>query len=281
MINKRLNNRLGITARQFNAKITRLSKLNATLPKDQKFKLPSRMNLKSIRKEMTANEVRREIKRANIFLRKGAENAITTRGGVTVPRYEYFGLKQELRWNIKYHNTRFNKLANRKSSRGGISGPTFRTIGHPYLYTSQAYIQEESEDLKYIGDYNIKQFNNLKRRYSGRIDAIERREAQYTYNFIDKMLDSYSDVIYGTEGDFIDGSYKGKIEYIKSKLQKLTIDELEDLMETEEYVHTLASEYRTFLYEMETGKAQLTLNPLISDLYKTVDKIVQGYISRR
>lgn len=33
MINKRLNKRLGITARQFNAKITRLSKLNATLPK--------------------------------------------------------------------------------------------------------------------------------------------------------------------------------------------------------------------------------------------------------
>lgn len=95
------------------------------------------------------------------------------------------------------------------------------------------------------------------------------------------MLDSYSDVIYGTEGDFIDGSYKGKIEYIKSKLQKLTIDELEDLMETEEYVHTLASEYRTFLYEMENGKAQLTLNPLISDLYKTVDKIVKGYIDRR
>lgn len=279
MINKRLDRRLGITARQFNAKITRLSKLNATLPKDQKFKLPSRMNLKTIRKEMTANQVRREIRRANIFLRKGAENIITTRGGVRVPRYEYFGMKQEIKYNIKYHQARYNELSNITMTRGGKK--VFGNIRNPERFTAQRYLSESSEDLYNIGDYNVKQWNRIKKIYSGRIDELERKAAEFSSVFVNKILDSYSDIVYGTDDASGTGGYKGKIDYIKQQLQKLTLSEIENLMDTEEYVHDLAYQYHYYLYDMSTEKAQGKVNNLIDGLKSNIDRIVKNYIDNR
>lgn len=85
--------------RQFNAKITRITRKNPSIAKA----LPERMNSQAIQQmysQLTRKDFNRWVASTMRFLRKGAEDVITTKAGVTTTRWQL----NEIRYNLNAIN---------------------------------------------------------------------------------------------------------------------------------------------------------------------------------
>ena len=94
--------------RQFNAKITRITKKNPFIVKA----LPERMNSQAIQQmysQLTRKDFNRWVASTMRFLRKGAEDVITTKAGVTTTRWQL----NEIRYNLNAINAERRKRMER------------------------------------------------------------------------------------------------------------------------------------------------------------------------
>lgn len=90
--------------RQFNAKITRITKKNPSIATA----LPDRMNSQAIQQmysQLTRKDFNRWVASTMRFLRKGAEDVITTKAGVTTTRWQL----NEIRYNLNAINAERRK----------------------------------------------------------------------------------------------------------------------------------------------------------------------------
>lgn len=283
VIPKRLQIKLSRTARLYNSKITRLTKINSTLPTSQRFKLPSRMSNLSTMKYMRAEEVKREIRRADIFLRKGSEKWMNTPGGARVPRWDYNQIKDDIRTNIKFYQRQYEDLSN-PIIIGSIDDSSIISFGDSDKITAKANWRKYQVKLNQMRGMSSIQLENLKRSTERNTIKYLDYDKIFKENFIKSMLDRYSDVIYGTNDlSELDGGIKGKIEFIKDNLKKLTPKELVNLAKTDVKMKTLAYEYNDYIWEnyQTLGEKQLTLNPIFDYLYKNVEEIVERYKASR
>lgn len=94
--------------RQFNAKITRITKKNPSIANT----LPERMNSQAIQKmysQLTRKDFNRWIASTMRFLRKGAEEVVKTKAGVTTTRWQL----NEIRYNLNAINAERRKRMER------------------------------------------------------------------------------------------------------------------------------------------------------------------------
>ena len=94
--------------RQFNAKITRITKKNPSIANA----LPERMNSQAIQQmysQLTRKDFNRWVASTMRFLRKGAEDVITTKAGVTTTRWQL----NEIRYNLNAINAERRKRMER------------------------------------------------------------------------------------------------------------------------------------------------------------------------
>lgn len=105
--------------RQFNAKITRISKKNPSIAKA----LPERMNSQAIQQmysQLTRKDFNRWVASTMRFLGKGAEEVVKTKVGVTTTRWQL----NEIRYNLNAINAERRKRMERlqPSTRKGTMG---------------------------------------------------------------------------------------------------------------------------------------------------------------
>lgn len=94
--------------RQFNAKITRITKKNPSIANA----LPERMNSQAIQQmysQLTRKDFNRWVASTMRFLRKGAEETVTTKAGVSTTRWQL----NEIRYNLNAINAERRKRMER------------------------------------------------------------------------------------------------------------------------------------------------------------------------
>ena len=100
---KKLNQEINRTIKNFNQKIARLEKQKKEL-------LPSKITKKDLKDNVyTRTELYRKLKELQRFSHRGAEDIIETKGGVKLTQYELS--------NIKRENTRIKRNITREINR--------------------------------------------------------------------------------------------------------------------------------------------------------------------
>ena len=121
---KKLNQEINRTIKNFNQKIARLEKQEKEL-------LPSKITKKDLKESVyTRSELQRKLKELQRFSKRGAEEVITTRGGVRITKYELNEIKRE-NARLKRNITReINRLkVNKPKILGKEQTSTFSEMG--------------------------------------------------------------------------------------------------------------------------------------------------------
>ena len=121
---KKLNQEINRTIKNFNQKIARLEKQEREL-------LPSKITKKDLKNNVyTRAELQRKLKELQRFSKRGAEEVIETKGGVKLTQYELQNIKRE-NARIKRNITReINRLkVNKPKIFGKSQTTTFSQMG--------------------------------------------------------------------------------------------------------------------------------------------------------
>ena len=162
---KKLNQEINKTIKNFNQKIARLEKM-------QKELLPDKISKKELKSSVfTRSELKRRLKELQSFSKRGAEDIITTKGGVRLTKYEFESIKSK-NANVKRKLTReINRL---KTSRPKIFGKV------------QAVTYAEMGDVDFL---NL----NARRKALGKdISTLDKNEFERYLKLLDKTNKSQS-----------------------------------------------------------------------------------------
>ena len=189
---KKLNQEINRTIKNFNQKIARLEKQEKEL-------LPSKITKKELKESVyTRSELQRKLKELQRFSKRGAEDVITTRGGVRITKYELNEIKRE-NARLKRNITReINRLkVNKPKILGKIQTSTFSEMGDTDYLNLVARRKALEKDSKLIKD---PKFNQLKEdmylyfvRNTGSYITVYDLLSN-SYNKIRDFIKSFSDV---------------------------------------------------------------------------------------
>lgn len=161
--------------RQFNAKITRTTRKNPSIADT----LPERMNSQAIQQmysQLTRKDFNRWVASTMRFLRKGAEETITTKAGVTTTRWQL----NEIRYNLSVINAERRKRMERlqPTTTKGTMGAIKELELQPRVNLSQG-IQPEYWD-RYVRGIEKQALSSY----------VSNRAEQYKRNYLKAMRDA-------------------------------------------------------------------------------------------
>jgi hypothetical protein len=198
---KKLNQQINRTIKNFNQKIARLEKEEREL-------LPSKITKKQLKdSSFTRGELQRKLKELQRFSERGAEDIITTRAGVDITRYELENIKRESA-RVKRNVTReINRLQTEKPKVfGKRQSSTYSEMGdHDYL-NLLARRKALEKDIGKLSRDELTRYSNLVARTG--------KNQQYMNTvFKENYLDMLTKTAYYFDYD------NAKIEKLKSKLR--------------------------------------------------------------
>ena len=164
--------------RQFNAKITRITKKNPPIANA----LPERMNSQAIQQmysQLTRKDFNRWVASTMRFLRKGAEEVVKTKAGVTTTRWQL----NEIRYNLNAINAERRKRRERlkPSTTKGTMGAISELELRPRRNLSQTIPKQDWE--RYVRGIERQVLSSYT---SGRAE-------QYKRNYIQSIRNAYGD----------------------------------------------------------------------------------------
>lgn len=161
---KKLNEEINRTLRNFNQKVRRLEKEERKL-------LPSKISKKELKSSVyTRNELIRNLKELQIFSKRGAEDIITTKGGVVTTKYEISKLKK-----------RISRAKNRISRE-----ITFMEKSKPKIFG-----KEQSRTFAQMGDTFYLNLLAKKEYLSKNINKLTAKEYETYKNLVDRINENY------------------------------------------------------------------------------------------
>ena len=153
---KRLNQEINRTIKNFNQKIARLEKEEREL-------LPSKITKKELKDSVyTRTELYRKLKELQRFSKRGAEDIIVTSGDARLTRYDY--------QNIKRENTRIKRNITREINRLRVSKPkifgktqssTFSEMGDTDYLNLVARRKALEKDINKLSKEELERFRKL------------------------------------------------------------------------------------------------------------------------
>lgn len=197
---------------KYNRKITRLSKKGVTsLP--YKF---TRESLKSLKQTAASRtEVRRRLKDLQSFTQKGGEKLVNV-GKASIPKYQLSNIKRYQRL-LKTQTTRkLKELTTRHPVTNGVEDPyTFSQYGsQEYLSTKAKRINLLNKDLSKMDSREISKY-------------LEKLKANTKERNLEIWQDNYLSILEDTALSY--GYDADKLEYIISRLSKLSANDFDDL----------------------------------------------------
>ena len=259
---KKLNQEINRTIKNFNQKIARLEKQDREL-------LPSKITKKDLKSGVyTRTELRRKLKELQRFSRRGAEDIIETSGGVRLTQYNYQNIKRE-NARIKRNITReINRLrVNKPKIFGKTQTSTFSEMGdHDYL-NLVARRKALEKDINKLSRDELERFTKL-------IEKTGKNQQYMNSIFKQNYFDMLTDLGYYFDYD------NDKLNILKQKLMNLKPNDFLKLFKEDKSIRAILDYYPV------VTKSFNTINPddieedvmnLYDALYYNLDDILKDY----
>ena len=261
---KKLNQEINRTIKNFNQKIARLEKQEREL-------LPSKITKKDLKNNVyTRAELQRKLKELQRFSKRGAEDIITTRGGIKTTRYELKNLIKE-RTRAKRSLTRELKILETESPTI-FAKKTFST----YAQMGDSRYLNVKKKRKAL-EKDIRKMNREEyERYKKLISRINEN-----YNNMNILKDNYLRML--TDLGYVYGYDTKKLEELKDKLKVLNNDKFVELFNTEKSIKAVTEYYPTMkkLKKMtieDYNSIQKDVTQLYDNIIKNIDDILKPYL---
>ena len=259
---KKLNQEINRTIKNFNQKIARLEKQEREL-------LPSKITKKDLKNSVyTREELQRKLKELQRFSKRGAEDIITTKGGVKLTQYELQNIKRE-NARVKRNITReINRLkVNKPKIFGKSQTATFSQMGDTDYLNLVARRKALEKDINVLSREEFERFTKLVEKTG--------RNQQYMNNiFKDNYFDMLTDLAYYYDYD------NDKLNMLKQKLMNLKPNDFMKLFKEDKSIRAILD-----YYPIVTNSFNV-INPddikedvinLYDNLIDNIDEIIQDY----
>lgn len=263
---KKLNQEINRTIKNFNQKIARLEK------SDENLILPSKITKAELKESVySRQELKRKLKQLQTYSIRGAEKTVTTDGGVNLSLYELQNLQKESR-RIKANLTReINKLRQTAPTVfGKKQATTFAQMGDQYYLNLQARRSAlEKGKITKLKPEQLKQFMNL-------LEKTSRNKTYYNNIFKNNYLKMLTDMGY------FYGYDKKKLGELETKLNNLNSNEFLKLFREEKSIQAILDYYPNIVVKPNN----FNINPddiredvinLYDALIDNIDDILTGY----
>ena len=259
---KKLNQEINRTIKNFNQKIARLEKQDREL-------LPSKITKKDLKSGVyTRTELRRKLKELQRFGRRGAEDIIETSGGVRLTQYNYQNIKRE-NARIKRNITReINRLrVNKPKIFGKTQTSTFSEMGdHDYL-NLVARRKALEKDINKLSRDELERFTKL-------IEKTGKNQQYMNSIFKQNYFDMLTDLGYYFDYD------NDKLNILKQKLMNLKPNDFLKLFKEDKSIRAILDYYPIVTNSFNA------INPddikedvinLYDNLIDNINEIIQDY----
>ena len=259
---KKINQEINRTIKNFNQKIERLDKLNKEL-------LPEKITKKQLKASVKdRTELRRKLKELQRFGQRGIEEVVTTEGGVQTTKYEIQNLKKESA-RIKQKITReINTLKVEKPRVfGKQQARTFAEMGDEYYLNLIARRQALDKEISKLSKEEFRRYSELLERTN---ENIRKTNEKFKSNYWEMLTDlAY---LYGYDTN--------KLKELENKIMGLRTDKFLKLFREDKSIKAIV-EY----YALRVSNA-IGINPddiaedvfnLYDNLYENIDEIIKDY----
>lgn len=259
---KKLNQEINRTIKNFNQKIARLEK-------EQRDLLPSKITKKNLKSNVyTRTELKRKLKELQRFSTRGAEEVITTSGGVRLTKYELNEIKRE-NARVKRNITReINRLKVEKPKIfGKKQTSTYSEMGDHDFLNLVARRKALEKDVNKLSREEFERFTKLVEKTG--------RNQQYMNNiFKENYFDMLTKTAYYFDYD------NEKLAYLKDRLMKLQPNDFLKLFKEDKSVRAILDYYPVVTNSFNA------INPddikedvvnLYDNLINNIDEIVKDY----
>lgn len=259
----KLSRELARTVRNFNAKVRRLERLKREL-------VPSRVSVASLKEEFTnRNDLQRRLKELQSFSKRGAEDIITTAGGVKTTRYEFKLTKERIRV-AKLRLTRDIRIMGEATPTiyGKKTPRRLVEMGSEELSNLQAKRASLNKDINKVSK---SQYETLARR------AYEEAYSRWNTERGAKFFQSYMDIL--DKAGYMAGIPSEKIEHIKDALRKLSLTQFGAMMSLERAFKSIIDYY--LILKVQSGVLstddEAQLRDIFDELDSNIDEMVEQY----
>ena len=222
---KKLNQEINRTIKNFNQKIARLEKQDREL-------LPSKITKKEIKDNVyTRTELRRKLKELQRFSNRNAEDVITTSGGVRLTQCDYQNIKRE-NARIKRNITReINRLRVEKPKIfGKLQSSTFSEMGDSDYLNLVARRKALEKDINKLSKDEFGRFKKLVEKTG--------KSQQYMNNiFKENYFEMLTDLAYYFDYD------NDKLNLLNQKLMKLKPNDFLKLFKDDKSIRAILDYY--------------------------------------
>ena len=263
---KKLNQEINKTIKNFNQKIARLEKTERDLI------LPDKISKKELKASVyNRTELRRKLKELQRYSNRGVEETITTEGGASLSKYELDNMQREAR-RIKASLTREINKMNIETPKvfGKKQATTFAQMGDQHYLNLQARRKAlEKGNLKSLSSVQLKSYNKL-------LEKTSRNKRYYNNIFKGNYLQMLTDMGY------FYGYDNKKLDVLKDKLQNLDSNKFLDLFRNEKSIQAILEYYPNIVLKPdEFGINPDDIREDITNLYdaliNNIDDVLKDY----
>jgi hypothetical protein len=261
---KKLNQEINKTIRNFNQKITRLEKSERDLL------LPEKITKKELKENVyTRTELRRKLRELQLYSKRNIEETITTKGGVTLSRYELTKIKRESS-RIKASLTReINKMQSTSPKVfGKKQATTFAQMGDQYYLNLQARRKAlEKGDIGTLSSEQLKQYKSL-------LEKTRRNKTYYSNIFKDNYMQMLTDMGY------FYGYDKEKLDKLKETISSLDSDKFLKLFREEKSIQAILEYYPNIVMKsggINPDDIKEDVKNLYDALVDNIDDVLKDY----
>lgn len=259
---KKLNQEINRTIKNFNQKIARLEKQDREL-------LPTKITKKDLKSNVyTRTELRRKLRELQRFGKRGAEDIIETSGGVRLTKYELNEIKRE--------NTRLKRNITREINRlkiekpkvfGKVQTSTFSEMGDTDFLNLVARRKALEKDINKLSRDEFERFNKL-------IKKTGRNQQYMNSVFKENYFNMLTDLAYYFDYD------NDKLNMLKQKLMSLKPNDFLKLFKEDKSIRAILDYYPVVTNSFNA------INPddikedvinLYDNLINNIDMIIQDY----
>ena len=248
---------------KFNSKIKRLESV------DREIDIPEKANITAIKDRITNKwELNREIDKLERFSKRNAEELVKNRAGVVLSRWEYENLQREQRRlasRLEREIERYGKIIPKEF--GEAQAVSYARMGDGKLSNLKA--KREFLLNKKLSKMNHTELKSL-------IGKINTLNANYRSTKKETFYNNYLDGTLINLGYYIDYDPE-KLNYIREKLSELTPDQFVKAYNEELSLKYLQERNTEVPQESDTPLDDGDVTPVLDELYKNIDKIVNNY----
>lgn len=259
---KKLNTEINRIIRNFNQKISRLEKQEREL-------LPTKITKKELKSSVTTrNELYRKLKELQRFSKRGAEDIITTRGGVKITKYELSNLKRRTATVRRNITREINRMAiNKPKIFGKEQASTFSEMGDTEYLNLLARRKVANKNIDKLTKDEFERFLTF-------IDKSAKKQAYMNNIFKENYFKMLTDMAYYFNYD------NDKLNKLKDKLMDLSPNNFLRLFKEDKAIRAILDYYpvitNTF-NAIDPDDIKEDVTNLYDALIDNIDEIIEDY----